>query len=356
MASIAVLPVLIGLAVDYAIQFQARFDEEQRRRRPGAARPPSRRSRPPRGRRSHDRHGRRWPRRWASWCCCCSPVPMVRGFGVLLVLGIGLALACALVRRLRGAGALRQAARPLPRSRARGGWPRIGTAPASCEAGTRAAGRPLPGVRSGGAGAPAPGAGDRAGGRGGSGWRSTPRARWCPTCASWCRATSRRCEDVNELQEATGVSGEIDVTVRADDITDPRCCLDDPLPARRAARARLPRRASAAARPSDPPELCPALSLPDLFGHRRRRSAAGCAALLDSVPPYFSQGVVTRDRKTANLAFGIRLMPLDAPEGGGGRHQAAARPARRRGGRRGRPAGARGRGERRAVLAAGAGR
>ena len=28
MASIAVLPILIGLAVDYAIQFQARFDEE----------------------------------------------------------------------------------------------------------------------------------------------------------------------------------------------------------------------------------------------------------------------------------------------------------------------------------------
>jgi len=29
------------------------------------------------------------------------------------------------------------------------------------------------------------------------------------------------------------------------------------------------------------------------------------------VPPYFSQGVVSRDRRTANLAFGIRLMPLD---------------------------------------------
>ena len=28
MASIAVLPVLIGLSVDYAIQFQARFDEQ----------------------------------------------------------------------------------------------------------------------------------------------------------------------------------------------------------------------------------------------------------------------------------------------------------------------------------------
>jgi predicted RND superfamily exporter protein len=33
--------------------------------------------------------------------------------------------------------------------------------------------------------------------------------------------------------------------------------------------------------------------------------------LLDAVPPYFSQGVITADRKTANLAFGIRLMPLD---------------------------------------------
>ena len=38
MASIAVLPVLIGLAVDYAIQFQARFNEAAPRGR-----------RPPRG-------------------------------------------------------------------------------------------------------------------------------------------------------------------------------------------------------------------------------------------------------------------------------------------------------------------
>ena len=35
------------------------------------------------------------------------------------------------------------------------------------------------------------------------------------------------------------------------------------------------------------------------------------AHLLDAVPPYFSQGVMTADRRTANLAFGIRLMPLD---------------------------------------------
>ena len=60
----------------------------------------------------------------------------------------------------------------------------------------------------------------------------------------------------------------------------------------------------------NPPELCPALSLPDLFataGGGRR----DVRRLLDSVPAYFSQGVVTADRRTANLAFGIRLMPLD---------------------------------------------
>ena len=58
------------------------------------------------------------------------------------------------------------------------------------------------------------------------------------------------------------------------------------------------------------PELCPALSLPDLFS-ARAPGQARCAQLLDAVPSYFSQGVITRDRKTANLAFGIRLMPLD---------------------------------------------
>ena len=48
MASIAVLPVLLGLAVDYAIQYQARAAL-------GGARSPR----------------RRWRPRSASWSCCC---------------------------------------------------------------------------------------------------------------------------------------------------------------------------------------------------------------------------------------------------------------------------------------------
>jgi predicted RND superfamily exporter protein len=34
-------------------------------------------------------------------------------------------------------------------------------------------------------------------------------------------------------------------------------------------------------------------------------------ALLDAVPPYFSQAVISEDRRTATMAFGIRLMPLE---------------------------------------------
>ena len=59
MASIAVLPILIGLAVDYAIQFQARFNEARaegsspaaRRGRGGGARRPGDRDRGARDRR-----------------------------------------------------------------------------------------------------------------------------------------------------------------------------------------------------------------------------------------------------------------------------------------------------------------
>ena len=100
MASIAVLPVLIGLAVDYAIQFQARFDE-QRRAAPAAERATS----APRSWRTPWRgHGGRPTIVTAGAATAVgflvlllSPVPMVRGFGLLLVLGIGVALACAIV-------------------------------------------------------------------------------------------------------------------------------------------------------------------------------------------------------------------------------------------------------------------
>jgi uncharacterized protein len=92
MASIAVLPVLIGLAVDYAIQFQARFDEALERGG-GDPREAAVRAAAAGG-----------PTILSAGVATAvgflvlllSPVPMVRGFGALLVLGIALALLCAI--------------------------------------------------------------------------------------------------------------------------------------------------------------------------------------------------------------------------------------------------------------------
>jgi uncharacterized protein len=310
MASIAVLPVLIGLAVDYAIQFHARFDEER-----GRARSPG-------------------PRAAAVAAASAggptiataglatavgflvlllSPVPMVRGFGSLLVVGIALALACALTA---GFAAL-----------SRFGGEQASKAPAAFErlrerAAAIGAHPRLEGMREGVA--------DRA-------WKALGYALTRPrrvlaiglAVAVVGLALDTQSEvvsdvrelvpqdlqalsDVNELQEETGVSGEIDVTVRADDITRPEVVAwmtrfqDGVLKAHGYSAGKR------CIQEKDPPELCPALSLPDIFsslaGANDRRQVR---SLLDSVPPYFSQGVVSADRTTANLAFGIRLMPLD---------------------------------------------
>jgi predicted RND superfamily exporter protein len=114
--------------------------------------------------------------------------------------------------------------------------------------------------------------------------------------------------DLETLQKATGVSGEIDVTVTARDLTDPKVIqwMTD------YQQKLLNHFGYTSRKGCGKAKLCPALSLPDLF------SSSGSAgdqqrirALLDSVPAYFSQAVITRDRRLATMAFGIRLMPLD---------------------------------------------
>jgi predicted RND superfamily exporter protein len=64
-------------------------------------------------------------------------------------------------------------------------------------------------------------------------------------------------------------------------------------------------------KPCTKAEICPALSLPDLFNAGQTKTKKDIEALLDTVPPYFSQAVITSRRDVATLAFGIRLMPLD---------------------------------------------
>ena len=113
------------------------------------------------------------------------------------------------------------------------------------------------------------------------------------------------------LQKETGVSGEIDVTVRAKDITDPKVISWMSRFQESTLKAAGYKEGARCAQEKDPPELCPALSLPTLLRTVDASDQRQVAGLLDAVPEYFSQGVVTRDRTTANLAFGIRLQSLE---------------------------------------------
>jgi uncharacterized protein len=115
--------------------------------------------------------------------------------------------------------------------------------------------------------------------------------------------------DVNELEKATGVSGEIDVTVRGD-VTSPTTIAWMTDFQQRVLKAHGFNQGDTCLKPSNPPELCPALSLTDLFRETPNQAAA-VTALLAAVPPYFSQAVISPDRRTATMAFGIRFMPLE---------------------------------------------
>ena len=307
MASIAVLPVLIGLAVDYAIQLQARVQEAQaagdgieaavaRTAQRGAPTVATAAAATAAG----------------FLVLALSPVPMVRGFGLLLVAGIALALGCALTLGVAAlcAAARRRRARP-PAMRRR--WRRRGAAPASCSSPTA---RALA-VRRRGA----------AVGRGALRVATAHPGRvvlvaLVVAVAGWGLETQTRVEsdltklvpqngairDLQALQRSTGVGGEIDVVVSGPrGHRSRRREVDDGLPGGGAQALRLLRQARLR-QGRAVPRLLAARPLPR---RRRTRPASRSRALLDAVPPYFSQGVITADRRTATLAFGIRLMPLD---------------------------------------------
>jgi hydrophobe/amphiphile efflux-3 (HAE3) family protein len=330
MASIAVLPVLIGLAVDYAIQLQSRVGEETGEVAasgaavaPGGAAASGGAAAP--GAASAfvaavDRTANRGAPTVAIAAAATaagfavlalSPVPMVRGFGLLLVAGIALALGCALTL-----GVAAMAARPR-------------TAPASVRGAAEILGPTLRGagqllfanraalaVRRRGA----------ATGRGALRVATTHPGRVLAgavvvAVAGWALETQTRVEsdltklvpqngairDLQALQRSTDVGGEIDVVVSGASVADPAVVK---WMTRYQAQV-LKRFGYSDKRGCGKAQLCPAFSLPDLFSGGQSATRKQIDGLLNAVPAYFSQGVITRDRRTATLAFGIRLMPLD---------------------------------------------
>jgi predicted RND superfamily exporter protein len=360
MASIAALPVLIGLAVDYAIQLHARFDEgrAQGLRPREAARGAAVRGAPTIA-------GAALATSAGFVVLLLSPVPMIHGFALLVILGIALALVCALTAGLATLSRFSEpAARPadlpplLPRVRARveGARERLagGRLDSALAAGLTAAlcvvvlgvaaGRGdvamwlvaggllvllggLLALIPGGRGELASGA-RRLGRRSLSYAVSEPRKVLAVGLAvaviGWVADTQTgvvsdvrqlvpqnlgALRDVNELEAATGVSGEIDVTVRGA-VTTPAAIQWMTDFQQRVLTAHGFKTGDTCRQRHKPPELCPALSLTDLF-RQVPNAAAAVDALLAAVPPYFSQAVISPDRRTATMAFGIRFMPLD---------------------------------------------
>ncbi|HEX8082968.1 MAG TPA: MMPL family transporter [Solirubrobacteraceae bacterium] len=305
MASIAVLPVLIGLAVDYAIQLQSRTLEAAR------------------GGDDVARATRRMAFKGAPTVATAaaatmagflvlvlSPVPMVRGFGLLLVVGIVLAFVVALVAgsaavvlaaRTRRPRPVREAAEILapaargaadllaPVGRRLGRWVGAGTA-AAIGAAQR---RPERVVAVAAVLALA-------------GWGLDTQTKVESDVQKLVPQDLRALQDLDRLQKATDVGGQLDVLVEADNVATPevvRWMTDYQ-------RRLLQRFRYSDERGCGKADLCPAFSLPDLF-RSEVRDARQIESLLKAVPAYFSQAVITGDRRTATLSFGIRLMPLE---------------------------------------------
>lgn len=340
MASIAALPVLIGLAVDYAIQFQSRFDESRRNDDlPAVVAAPT----------AAAAGGPTIVAAGASTAAgflvlLLSPVPMVRGFGLILVLGVVVALGCALTAGFAALARLsdsqRRPADPSPRRLA------VRDAAARIRAGMSAAGgrarRGLPTWRDGSGG---PGRVGMASGRVGAVAR---RASALPAAAlrtalerprrvlavglalaavGWALDTQTEVvsdvrelvpqdlpalEDLTALQDATGVSGQIDVTIRGETLTSPEVIQwIGGFRSEILAANGYDEEGELCQPGPGSPELCPAVALPDLPGVGSAQTVDEVNAALDAIPPYFQQALISPDRQVANLSFGIPLMPLD---------------------------------------------
>jgi hydrophobe/amphiphile efflux-3 (HAE3) family protein len=339
MASIAVLPVLIGLSVDYAIQFQARFLE---RARAGSS--------PPRAAVEAAANGGPviatavLATMAGFLVLVLSPIPMVRGFALLLVVGIAIAFALALTVGLSVLSLLPNTHRrlraepPGPGSSARG-HQHAGTGTPSLARTRRALGRVLwPVVDPVRRSSRAAGSRARAGARRALAFSIAAPGRVLLAAAllaivGWVVGTRipvisdvrelvprdlPALEEVDKLEQATGISGLTYVTVTAPDLADPRVIswmhgFEQRVLRRHGFSGEHPSCHSKQAR------ICPEISLSDfLYGERRRAPGKHrIKAALNLLPDYISQALVSPDSATGKpgstgvITFGIPVMPLD---------------------------------------------
>ncbi len=317
MASIAVLPVLVGLAVDYAIQFQSRVEESAEldgvEAAAGGSRPQAIARAAAVGAPTIATAGAASAA--AMLVLLLSPVPMVRGFGALLVAGVAIALLSALIA---GSAAL---ALVRPEETASASSRRLPTSVIAAWYGAREL------------------LSDNLLTRSVSSFALGGAVRWpgrvlalglVLALLGWGLDTQTRVETdltklvpqnlsslraLNVLERTTGVGGEIDLMVSGANIARPATI--EWMSSYQA--AVLKRGGYSTSHGCGRARLCPAFSLPDLFsqaatGAAGKLSQSRVSGLLSVIPAYFSQDVISPDRRVATLAFGIRQMPLSAQQ------------------------------------------
>jgi len=295
MASIAALPILIGLGVDYAIQFQARFDEM------GSAQAAAARGGPT----------------IASACLATaagflalqlSPVPMVRGFGWVLIVGVVIAFGLAVTVGL-GTATLRRAG-PV----ATGDPPSLPVAKASSERGTLRRHPPVERLLSLAQAYPvavlAVGVGLAV-----MGWAAGTRVDTVTDIRELAPQNVKAVEGLNELQDTSGVSGELDVSITAPDLTDPETVEWMAGFKKRVLEAN----GFGGENPSClDAEICPGPALSDFVVRGGETpTAERIDATLSALSPYALRQVAPIDPKTgevgnkALISFGIRAQSLE---------------------------------------------
>lgn len=255
LADVAVFPVLLGLAVDYGVQF---------------------RSGTPRGAITTAALATAA----GFLALLISPVPMVRGFGLLLVAGVAVAFTAAAFGGPQTPGTRLEPPRlvpePLLASIYGAGEILAGWIPSLLR-------HPRRVLAVAGALAVA-------------GWALSTSTAVQSDITKLVPSSMPALKHLRRLEQTTGSSGEVDVLVNARDVTAPGTVAW-----MRAYERRMSARFGAGggcARAT----LCPALSLPSLL-----QTAGG---RLSAVPGYFRRAVLSPDHHHALLAFGIRLMPL----------------------------------------------
>ncbi|MFN8217624.1 MAG: MMPL family transporter [Solirubrobacterales bacterium] len=300
MASIAALPILIGLGVDYSIQFQARLDEAEERGLRGAeaARAAAAAGGPT----------------IAIACLATaagflalliSPTPMVRSFGLLLVGGVLIGFLLALTAGFAARQGRALLGRAAPGSEASPTSPGSATGertPPLRRLVSLAVARPRAVLGVGLVLAVA-------------GWALGTQVETVSDIRKLAPQGITAVRNLNELQEATGVSGELDVSVEAPDLTDPATIEW---------MAAFKRRVLAAGGFGGPDpsclraEICPGPALSDfLVRGGRKATRSGIEATLAALTPYALRQVAPIDPATgrvghqALLSFGIRAQSLE---------------------------------------------